>query len=151
MQLFAFPGFEILPNGKMKSQLAVFEFPRMEFDGPQGTRIRIHVQPGDLVLVGVSRDKETWAYVGAYRGTAFAPGAAIPGALICAIQDFFSALFKGEANLFNVRYLPANVKEEAPPAPAKKAELKIQSQKRVGEAPPAPVAAVSKTLAIAGR
>lgn len=151
MQLFAFPGFEILPNATIKSQPAIFDFPRMEFDGPQGTRLRIHAQPGDLVLVGVSQDKETWTYVGAYRGTAFAPGAALPGALIYAIQDFLSALFRGEATLSAVKYLPANVREASPPEPPKKAELKVQPPKRAGDAPPAPVAAVSKTLSLAGR
>lgn len=153
MRLFAFPGFEVLKDGTIEAQpAAVFEFPRMEFNGPRGTRLRIHVQSADLVLVGVSQDGgETWTYAGVCRGTTFVPSATAPSDLIYDILNFFSALFRGEANLVNVRYLPANVKEEAPPpANVKKAELKVQATKRADATPPAPVAAVSKSRALAG-
>lgn len=152
-RLFAFPGFEIQKNATITAPDAVFPFPRVEFTGPRGFRVRVHVQEGGLVaLVGVAWEGAAdWTYAGTLTPEAgFKAQKSFNPRYAMALAGLFASFLTGTAQPANLRFLAANSKDEKPSAPAK-AELKIQPPKRAGEAPPAPVAAVSKTLAIAGR
>lgn len=149
-RLFAFPGFEIQKNATITAPDAVFPFPRVEFDGPS-FRVRVHVQAGGAAaLVGVA-EKGDWMYVGLLTPAGFQAQRGVHPRYATALAAMFAAFLAGTAQPARLVFLGANVKEEAPPPPVRKAELKVQARKRAGEAPPAPVAAVSKTLEIAGR
>lgn len=152
-RLFAFPGFEIHKDATVTAPNAIFPFPRVEFDGPADSRVRVHVQEGDkIALVGFCvANSRIWRFVGTLSvangldclGIELAPGYAQ------ALDRMFVDFIAGTAQPANLVFLAADFKDEKPPVASAKKALKVQPRTVSGTPPSAPVAAVGKSRELA--